>query len=106
MSFFCYLNGEIQYLSPCYKINITTQGSIVKLVWNKPLNSINNLFYNCKDITEVIFNSFDTSLLTHMDGLFENCDSLTSIDVSNLKTMNVNSMEEMFRGCYSIKSIN
>ena len=99
---FVYLNEEIQNLSPCYKINITTSGSIIKLVWNDPLTSIRCLFCNCKDITEVIFNSFDNSLLTHMAALFRYCDSLTSIDVSNLKTMNVNLMSYMFNKCYSI----
>ena len=29
---FVYLNGEIQDLSPCYKINIITSGSTIKLV--------------------------------------------------------------------------
>ncbi len=29
---FVYLNGKIQNLSPCYKINIITSGSTIKLV--------------------------------------------------------------------------
>ena len=103
---FIYLDGEIQNLSKCYKINITTSGSIVKLIWNNSLSSISCLFCNCESITEVIFNGLDTSLLTHMVALFEGCDSLTSINVSNLKTMNVNLMRYMFNGCYPIKSIN
>ena len=34
-----YLNDTIQSLTDCTKINIDTPGSIVKLVWNNPLNS-------------------------------------------------------------------
>ena len=77
-----YLNNTIQNLTDCTKINIDTPGSIVKLVWNNPLNSTRCLFCSCSNIIEIKFLNFNTSSLTHMGALFQQCYSLTSVDVS------------------------
>ena len=101
-----YLNDTIQSLTDCTKINIDTPGSIVKLVWNNPLNSISCLFCFCSNITEIKFLNFDTSSIIHMGDLFQECYSLTSVDVSNLNINNVNFIRYMFNYCNSIKFIN
>ena len=101
-----YLNDKIQNLTNCTRINISIPGSIVKLVWNNPLNSTRCLFYFCSNITEIKFLNFDKSLLTNIAGLFRDCYSLTSVDVSNLDIKNFNLLRYMFYNCISIKSIN
>ena len=99
-------NNTIQNLGDCTQINIDTPGSIVKLVWNNPLNSSQCLFCFCSNITEIKFLNFDTSSLTDMQETFGNCTSLTSVDVSNLNIKNVKIMHGMFRNCPSLKFIN
>ena len=99
-----YLNLEIQNLTNCSKINITKPGSIVKLIWNNPLNSLHCLFCNCSSITEIKFLNFDTSLITDISNLFENCYSLISVDISNLNINNVNLTRNMFYNCINLTS--
>ena len=104
-----YLNGIIQNLEDCSKINIIRPGSIVKLVWEEPLNSIYGLFSYCINIKEIKFLNFDTSSLTDMRYLFQGCISLTSVDISNLNTIqNIYSltyMNKMFENCKDLTSI-
>ena len=45
-----YFSDYIQNLEDCSEINIITSGSIVKLVWNDPLNSIYGLVNGCSNI--------------------------------------------------------
>ena len=101
-----YLNLEIQNLTNCSKINITKPGSIIKLIWNNPLNSLHCLFCNCSNITEIKFLNFDTSLITDISNLFENCYSLISVDISNLNINNVNLTRNMFYNCINLTSFN
>ena len=85
-----YLNDVIQTLTDCTKINIAQPESIIKLIWDDPLNSINCLFCGCYNIIEIKFLNFDTSSLTDMSFLFQYCHSLTSVDLSNLNITSVN----------------
>ena len=100
------LNNVIQNLSDCSQININEPGSIVKLVWDTPLHSVNSLFEYCYNITEIKFLNFDTSLLTDMSWVFQFCYSLTSVDLSNLNISNVSAIRFMFNNCISLKSLN
>ena len=101
-----YLNEVIQALTDCTKINITQPESIIKLIWDDPLNSINCLFCGCYNIIEIKFLNFDTSSLTDMSLIFQYCNSLTSVDLSNLNITSVNSISGMFNHCDSLKFIN
>ena len=100
-----YLNNKIQNLTNSTKIKIVKPRSVIKLVWNNPLKSINCLFCNCSNISEINFLNFDTSLLTDMSHLFENCYSLTSVNISNLNTKNVKLIRNMFYNCLNLTSI-
>ena len=100
------LNNVIQNLSDCSQININEPGSIVKLVWDTPLHSVNSLFEYCYNIKEIKFLNFDTSLLTYMSWVFQFCYSLTSVDLSNLNISNVSAIRFMFNNCISLKSLN
>ena len=64
------------------------------------------MFYNCKNIENIDFISFDTTNVKDMSYMFARCSSLESIpDISNWNTTNVNNMSYMFDGCNSLKSI-
>ena len=102
-----YLNDEeVQRLTDFTRINITKPESIVKLVWDNPLNTNRSLFSECSNIIEIKFLNFDTSSLTEMSFLFEDCHSLILVDLSNLIIKKVNSIKSMFKRCYSLKFVN
>ena len=98
-----FLNDEVQNLTLNTQLNITKQGSIVKLIWNTPLKSLRCLFCHCGSITEINFTSLDTSSLTYMGGIFNGCTSLISVDLSKINTKNATAMRYMFLKCNSIK---
>ena len=99
-------NNSIPVASPCNFILVNNSESIIKLVWDHPLNSTSCLFSGCNNITEINFTNFDTSFVTEMSYMFVNCHSLTSVDVSNFNTVNVEDMYGMFEFCFSLKSLN
>ena len=101
-----YLNNQIQNLNPCYRINIDTEGSNIKLVWNNIDRTTNFMFNDCSNIIEINLTKFDTSSVTIMSRMFSNCISLISLDISNLNTNNVQSMDYLFYKCNKLTSIN
>jgi len=104
-----YINDElIQNTDNCHYINIDEPDSEIKLEWNNNniINSVNGMFYNCKDITEIDMTKFDTSSVTDMKEMFSNCESLKYLDVSNLDTRNVSTFEYMFFNCINLTSLN
>ena len=127
-----YLNGE-EISDVIYNISINSEGeNIIILEWNETLDSINHMFtdcvnitevdlsrfdssnvrrmsgmfYNCISLTSVNFFNFDSSLIEGMGSLFYNCTSLISIDLSKFNTYNLRYMNEVFYNCSSIKFIN
>ena len=50
----------------------------VTFVWYEPLNNLNSLFDGCTEITEIIFQNFDTSIVTNMQNMFSDCNSIIS----------------------------
>ncbi len=70
------------------------------------LNSMQFMFYNCKNIT-----SFDMSALGSinyvysMNGMFQSCSNLESIDFSGVEDMDPSTASNMFKGCTSLNSI-
>ena len=103
---YIYLEEEIQNFEGCPQININQQPVNIKIIWEKPLNSMYCLFCDCSDIIEIKFLNFNDSSINNMDSLFQNCKSLTSVDLSNLDTKNIKSMRYMFYNCQEIEFIN
>ena len=101
-----YVDDVVQNRNPCYQVNVNKLGSIIKLEWDKPLNSTYALFRECENITEINLTNFDTSLVIDMSNMFSYCHSLISIDVSNLNTAKVNKMKSMFQYCNLLTSLN
>ena len=62
-------------------------------------------FYECKNLTSVVFANLDTSAVTSMRHMFNSCSSLTSLDVSSFDTKTVTSMGYMFWDCSALTSL-
>ena len=69
------------------------------------LNNMSYMFYNCSEIKEIEFISFDTSEVTKMKELFSGCKKLEYLDLTNFNISNVIDMESMFNECYKLKEI-
>ncbi len=63
------------------------------------------MFYECRNLTSVNFNDFDTSTITNMSYMFDSCNRLTSMDVSGFDTSNVISMSSMFAACSNLTNL-
>ena len=76
-----YLNGT-KISNVIYNISIESEGeNIIILEWNEILDSINDMFLDCVNITEVDLSQFDSSKVTRMSGMFYNCTSLTKVNI-------------------------
>lgn len=65
-----------------------------------------NMFYNCKNITTIEFNSFDTSNCTDMQNMFSNCSKfLKTLNINGFKTSNVTNFGNMFADCTVLTKI-
>jgi len=65
------------------------------------------MFSGCSYMKEIYFSSqFNNIEIQSMYQMFYNCKSLTSIDFTNFKIKNVERMDTMFGYCSSLKNIN
>ncbi len=69
------------------------------------LITMNYMFGNCRNLTNLDLSSFNTSNVTSMSSTFSGCSKLTSLDLSNFNTSNVISMSSMFSGCSKLTSL-
>ena len=100
-----YINEKRQdFLNYSYYFNQTD--NIVKLIWNKTINNMANMFDQCNNITEVDLSNFDSSIVINTGSLFRGCISLTSVNLNNFNTTKTTSMASMFNGCTSLLSLN
>lgn len=63
------------------------------------ITNMNDMFYQCRSLTNLDLSNFDTSKVTSMNQMFSYCSKLTSLDVSNFDTSSVTDMTYMFRYC-------
>ena len=61
-----------------------------------------SMFTSCRSLTSLNLSNFNTSNVTRMWNMFNGCSSLSSLDVSSFDTSNITSMQDMFRGCSSL----
>lgn len=65
-----------------------------------------NMFYNCKNITTIEFNLFDTSDCTDMQNMFSKCSTfLKTLNINGFKTSNVTNFSNMFADCTALTKI-
>lgn len=65
----------------------------------------NDMFANCKSLTELDLSSFNTDKATSMREMFFRCGGLTSINLKSFNTSNVANFQDMFGACTSLNSL-
>lgn len=66
---------------------------------------LENMFYNCVELTSLDLSNFDTSNVTDMMLMFNGCNKLTTLDVSKWNTSKVTDMGNMFYACWSLSTL-
>jgi surface protein len=78
----------------------------IKVIFNKTLTSMKNLFAECYDLISIEFNeTFDTSHVLDMQYMFQSCDNMKYANVSSFNTSIVGDMMEMFCNCDELTSL-
>lgn len=95
----------------CYDSNYEYSWSPQYFEFHSNPTIMEEMFYNCKYLTEEIMAQFmpyfpNTSKVTTMNSMFQNCSSLTSLDLSSFDTSNVTMMNDMFENCSSLTTLN
>ena len=100
-----YQNGtKISFSNYSIYINSQDETTII-LFWEEELNSTNDMFHDCVNITEIDLSQFDSSKVTRMSSMFENCTSLMSINFGNFNSSIIVGMGSLFKNCISLKSL-
>lgn len=61
-----------------------------------------SMFNNCKNLTSINTNNWNTSNVTSFNNMFNSCSSLQTLDLSNFDTSNATDMNAMFRYCSNL----
>lgn len=69
------------------------------------MTSLNNMFFNGRQLKTISFGDIDTSKVTSMYQMFFKCSAIESIDVSKFNTSNVTNMRGMFLGCSMLTTL-
>ena len=77
----------------------------IKLVWHNEPTTMNSMFKNCLNITEIDLSNFYSSEVVDMSSFFYGCSNLSSLNLSNLDTSQVLEMNSMFYECSSLVSL-
>ena len=99
------LNGNPQ-IKGIYSVNPLAEESNISLFWNNKLDSLNDMFRDCINITEIDLSKFDTSIVTRMSAMFYNCKSLKKVDFSNFNSSLMTGMGSSFYNCSSLEYLN
>jgi len=78
----------------------------IKIIIERSVNSLDNLFLKCHCIESIVFRRFNRSNISSMENMFESCELLKELNLSNFNTNNVTNMSAMFSRCFSLKELN
>lgn len=67
--------------------------------------TMQGLFYNCKNLTSVDLTRLDTSRVVRLDGMFDGCTGLKSYVVPNWNLTKARQMTFMFYGCTGLQTL-
>ena len=103
-----YINGKRVAVSPYYDFNQTN--NTIRLVYNYDyyISSLDCLFANCSNITEVDLSNVTTSQIYSMKNTFQGCTSLISVNLSKFTTWAISEsskIEKFFLGCSNLEYI-
>ena len=80
--------------------------NISKLTFNQNITSIDSMFKECSEVTEIIgLENINTSNVTNAINTFYNCASLKSLNISSWNMGKVKNMSSMFHNCKSITTL-
>lgn len=127
------IDGENTELKKYHKFNKPGLHT-VQLLLKEKITSMEYMFYNCKNITNIDLNNLNASLITNIHSAFEkcaeldkiaglnklfsygkiknisclfsNCSKMKYLDISNLNTKNITNMKGLFNKCDNLVAIN
>ena len=105
----CYLLINYQKYELCeyFKIEDINEKLSIKLIENKAINNMKNMFSKCNSLFQIPdFSNWNTNKVNNMSCMFSGCEALTSLpDISKFDTTNVTDMSYMFNDCYLLRSL-
>jgi len=70
------------------------------------VTDMENMFWDCPELTGLDVSGFNTAKVTNMSGMFGFCNALTSLDVSGFNTQSATDMSYMFYQCKNVPELN
>ena len=99
------LNGETINNTQFYSFYIPGNYTL-EINFKKPLNSTEEMFENCYELTEIDLTQLNFENIINMTDMFYGCFNLKSINVNNIDAPKLKNISGMFRKCTSLTSIN
>ena len=108
------MSGYHIYINKCKRelknkkstLDITTKKvHRIKIIIDRPISNISNLFSGCKGVREIEFKTFHRVDFEDLSFLFGRCENLSKVNISKLKCNNLKNMVGMFDGCNKLKTI-
>ena len=91
-----YKYKNTQYTMFTYYIFTNEINQEVIIKWNKIINNMHKMFYQCNSITSLDLSAFNSSLVIDMSYMLSGCASLISLNLTNFYTSSVTDMSYMF----------
>ena len=100
------INGESYQVNDNYYFY--SAKNTIELIWNKiNFESCEKMFFECSNISEIIFgNFFNESTIRDINNMFNGCSLLKSVNLGESNFSQINNMSNMFRNCISLTSLN
>ena len=76
------------------------------LEFNCNITDCHNMFYDCENIIDINFISFNTNNVSNMSHMFYGCKNLKYLNLSSFNTNNVSNMSHMFYDCNNFTNLN
>ena len=83
------INGEIVNVVTTFSYILKNPISNITFIWNSPIKSCYNMFYNLQNLLTVDLTNFDSSQVTDVKSFFAGCTSLKSINFKNFDTRKI-----------------
>ena len=77
----------------------------LKIIFNKPLTSMTQMFEDCGNLIEVDLSNFVSDKITSLSSTFSHCDLLEVVKFDNFKSSNLETMYASFEGCKELKGL-
>ena len=91
-----------------YEYYFDSRENIIELIWDEiNFESCEKMFFECSDISEIVFlNFFNELKIKDINNMFNGCSSLKSLNLGEFSLSKINNMSNTFRNCVSLTSLN